>query len=93
VPRRTRPKKQRGRAAASPEKAEPLRAPDIVTGAPEGWQVRVVQPASATKEYRCPDCNQVIRPGTKHVVAWREHDQQGRRHWHVPCWERSVRRK
>lgn len=90
MPRRTRPKKRRGRAVPD-EEAEPLRAPDIVTGSPEGWQVRIVQPASATKEYRCPGCNHEIRPSTKHVVAWREDDAEGRRHWHLPCWEREHR--
>jgi hypothetical protein len=90
VPRRNRPKKRRGRAApGSDEEPEALRAPDIVTGGPEGWQVRVIQPASATKEYRCPGCNQEIRAGTKHVVAWREDDLEGRRHWHLPCWQRQ----
>ncbi len=88
MPRRTRPKKRRGRPAATGDGSEPLRAPDIVASAPDGWQVRLVQPGGATKEYRCPGCNQEIRPGTKHVVAWREDDPEGRRHWHLPCWQR-----
>jgi len=93
VPRRTRPKPKRGRKRAdTDEEAEPLRAPDIVHGAPAGWQVRFIQPGAATKEYRCPGCNQEIRPGTKHVVAWREDDTEARRHWHLPCWERHARR-
>jgi hypothetical protein len=87
VPRRTRPKKRRSRAAAYDEE-ESLRIPDSVVAAPEGWQVRLVQPSNATKEYRCPGCNQEIRVGTKHVVAWRDDDTEGRRHWHLPCWER-----
>jgi hypothetical protein len=91
VPRRTRPKKPRGRRVASDEDVDSLRAPDIVAGAPEGWHVRLVQPASAVKEYRCPGCNQEIRPGTKHVVAWREDDAEARRHWHLPCWRRAAR--
>jgi hypothetical protein len=89
VPRRTRPKKRRGRSAPD-EESERLRAPEVIVGAPAGWQVRVVQPANATKEYRCPGCNQEIRLGTKHVVAWREEDAEGRRHWHLPCWKRSA---
>jgi hypothetical protein len=64
-------------------------APDIVTGAPPGWQARAIQPAKAVKEYRCPGCNQEIRPGTAHVVAWREGDEEGRRHWHASCWRRA----
>jgi hypothetical protein len=90
VPRRTRPKKKRGRAVEEAD-PEPLRAPDVAAGAPEGWQVRVVQPASAVKEYRCPGCNQQIRPGTRHVVAWREDAPDERRHWHLPCWQRARR--
>jgi hypothetical protein len=89
VPRRTRPKKKRGRAAPD-EEPEPMRAPDLVRHAPPGWQVRIVQPAAAVKEYRCPGCNQEVRPGTKHVVAWREDAEDLRRHWHTPCWERSA---
>jgi hypothetical protein len=92
VPRRTRPKKRRGRAARE-EEAEALRAPEVIVTAPEGWQVRVVQPATAIKEYRCPGCNQEIRPRTKHVVAWREDDTEGRRHWHLPCWKSEATRR
>ncbi len=91
MPRRTRPKKRRGRATATSDDPEPLRAPDVVAAAPEGWHVQLVQPASAVKEYRCPGCNQEIRPGTKHLVAWRDDDAEGRRHWHLPCWQREAR--
>jgi hypothetical protein len=90
VPRRNYPKKRRGRAAPDVEE-EALRAPEVIITAPPGWQVRLVQPSNAAKEYRCPGCNQEIRPGTKHVVAWREDDAEGRRHWHLPCWKRSAR--
>jgi hypothetical protein len=91
VPRRTRPKKRRGRAAADASEEEPvMRAPDVVRHAPPGWQVRIIQPAAAIKEYRCPGCNHEIRPKTKHVVAWREDAEDLRRHWHTPCWERSA---
>lgn len=90
MPRRNYPRKRRRRRAAE-EEAEPLRAPDVVVAAPEGWHVRIVQPASAVKEYRCPGCNQEIRVGTKHVVAWREGSEDHRRHWHRPCWDRNRR--
>ncbi|MFN2641207.1 MAG: hypothetical protein ABR548_04830 [Actinomycetota bacterium] len=53
-----------------------------------GYQVRE---STAQKEYRCPGCNQEIRPGTVHVVAWRDEDAADRRHWHTPCWRRSGR--
>src|SRR5689334_25222573 len=34
------------------------------------WRVRVVAGEATTKAYRCPGCDQEIRPGTAHVVAW-----------------------
>jgi hypothetical protein len=60
------------------------------------WAVRRL--AGSDKTYRCPGCNQDIRPGTPHVVAW-ELDGVGgeaagldaRRHWHSSCWERRSR--
>jgi len=86
TPRRTHPKRRR-----KPTEDERPTAPDIVVGAPPGWQVRAIQPAKAIKEYRCPGCNQEIRPGIGHVVAWREGSEDHRRHWHTPCWRRFVR--
>lgn len=64
---------------------------------PDGdWHVRTITGAAATKTYRCPGCQQEIRPGTAHVVAWRADRHDGdefRRHWHTPCWStRSTRR-
>jgi len=49
------------------------------------------------KEYRCPGCDQVIPPGTAHVVAWRSDDLlgdgvAGRRHWHSSCFSARARR-
>jgi hypothetical protein len=38
---------------------------------PDGdWVVRPVSGAAAVETYRCPGCDQEIRPGTPHVVAW-----------------------
>jgi hypothetical protein len=87
TPRRTHPRRRR---KPDEEERTPL-AGDIVVGAPPGWQVRAVQPVKAVKVYRCPGCNQEIRPGTGHVVAWREDDEEGRRHWHTPCWKRFAK--
>ncbi len=53
------------------------------------WHVRKLTGSSATKTYRCPGCDQEIRPATPHVVAWPADIAQGaqeRRHWHTPCW-------
>lgn len=93
MPRKNVPDHVRRRRKAEAEANEdrPL-DPNVTLGGPPGWTVRSVQPARATKEYRCPGCNQEIRPGTGHVVAWREGDDEGRRHWHRGCWD-SYRKK
>ena len=59
------------------------------------WIVRSVPGAAATKTYRCPGCQQPIRPGLPHVVAWPEtpgllasSPVEERRHWHTACWRR-----
>lgn len=63
---------------------------------PDGdWHVRSLTGASSNKVYRCPGCQQEIRPGVAHVVAWRadRHDgEEYRRHWHTPCWNARWRR-
>ena len=59
--------------------------------ADEGWVVRQVTGSAATRAYRCPGCDQQIRPATPHVVAWPDlPDEAGlpdRRHWHTACWQ------
>ncbi len=58
----------------------------------------VVQPVRGSdREYRCPGCDQVVAPGTGHVVAWRTDSWRGdgldeRRHWHSSCWQARGRR-
>nr|WP_081639880.1 ATP/GTP-binding protein [Actinomadura flavalba] len=63
---------------------------------PDGeWVVAAVPGVKAVKAYRCPGCDQEIRPGVPHVVAWRADERQGaedRRHWHRPCWAARGRR-
>jgi hypothetical protein len=62
---------------------------------PDGvWVVRQVPGAATAKVYRCPGCDQEIRPGTSHVVVWPEQTPgpAGRRHWHSACWQRRPRR-
>ena len=34
------------------------------------WVVRQVTGSASTRAYRCPGCDQEIRPATPHVVAW-----------------------
>ncbi|HMA46419.1 MAG TPA: hypothetical protein VKP11_04350 [Frankiaceae bacterium] len=55
------------------------------------WVVRPVTGAAATKAYRCPGCQQEIRPATPHVVTWPAGQVDERRHWHTTCWRRGVR--
>jgi len=88
-----------GRKNRRDEGAVPLRPLGSVQASqshPDGdWHVRTITGAGATKAYRCPGCQQEIRPGTAHVVAWRadRHDgEEYRRHWHTPCWRARSRR-
>ncbi|HEX9712967.1 MAG TPA: hypothetical protein VGB52_10515 [Actinomycetota bacterium] len=74
----------------APEDDRPVN-PNIVVGGPPGWQVRVIHPENAVKEYVCPGCSQEIRPGTAHVVAWQPDHEHDRRHWHPGCWQTFVR--
>ena len=48
---------------------------------------------TSNKPYRCPGCDQIIPMATPHTVAWLEHDQSGRRHWHNICWSKRNLRK
>jgi hypothetical protein len=63
---------------------------------PDGdWTVRRITGSSSTKTYRCPGCDQEIRPATPHVVAWpadRPAGEDARRHWHTACWSARGRR-
>ena len=60
---------------------------------PDGeWVVRPVPAENAGKSYRCPGCDQEIRPSLPHVVAWRPGVEGDRRHWHTPCWNARMRR-
>ncbi len=56
--------------------------------------VRPVTGDRAVKTYRCPGCDQEIRPGVAHVVVWPlDGDPElDRRHWHRPCWAARERR-
>ena len=65
------------------------------------WVVRRVTGSASTRAYRCPGCDQEIRPATPHVVAWPASFREGegedtglgeRRHWHTACWNARGRR-
>ncbi len=83
---------RRARKLADAEEDERALNPDVTLVGPPGWIVKTVQPVRAVKEYRCPGCNQEIKQGTAHVVAWRPDDEEGRRHWHRGCWDSHRKR-
>ena len=77
----------------STDRVETFRGRDYV--------VRPITGSASTKPYRCPGCQQVIRPATPHTVAWPvlsssfASDADGldeRRHWHHGCWASRERR-
>src|SRR5258708_10346460 len=90
VPRRPR---RAGRIPPADRNADPdtgesparLGPPQIQEWPDGEWVVRQVPGSAAAKEYRCPGCDQEIRPGTAHVVVWPAHTEglAERRHWHM----------
>jgi hypothetical protein len=60
----------------------------------EEYVVRPVSGSAGPKAYRCPGCDQEIRPGTAHLVVWPagDPDATDRRHWHPACWAARDRR-
>ncbi|QTE28736.1 hypothetical protein [Pengzhenrongella sicca] len=62
------------------------------------WTVQSVNGSERT--FRCPGCQQLIAPGTPHLVAWASDGLLGaqasleaRRHWHRSCWAARGRRR
>ncbi len=76
------------------ESAAKLGPPQVQEWPDGSWVVRHVPGSAAAKTYRCPGCDQEIRPGTAHVVVWPEQTPglAERRHWHNACWRRRPRR-
>jgi len=96
VPRRHRRDPRSSGGGTDPAPAGLQRWEDHADGA---WIVRRVSGAGTLKTYRCPGCDQEVRPGTPHVVAWPADGAIGgfgdvteRRHWHTPCWAARSRR-
>jgi hypothetical protein len=58
------------------------------------YVVRTLAGTQAGRAYRCPGCDQELRPGQPHVVAWPADDLEAddRRHWHTVCWSARDRR-
>jgi hypothetical protein len=85
---------RRTRRPAPP--APPPSGPEQVESWPDGdWVIRLVPGAASAKSYRCPGCDQEIRPGMPHLVAWPSltPGPAERRHWHRPCWQRRMQRR
>lgn len=64
----------------------------------QDFYVRSVSGSASTRTYRCPGCQQPLRPATPHVVVWpveaslltftaKETGLSERRHWHSGCWQ------
>jgi hypothetical protein len=91
-----RPAGEAGAAGGGDFEVPPLRlGPERHETGPDGdWVVRAVPGGATEKTYRCPGCDQEIRPGTPHLVAWPAYTPglAERRHWHSPCWEGRLRR-
>jgi hypothetical protein len=87
--------------------SRPAPRADTVEEAADGdWVVRLLTGSGTGKPYRCPGCDQEIRPATPHVVTWpayaRDSDldpwdtesaSDQRRHWHTTCWRARDRRR
>lgn len=63
---------------------------DPLTGYPA--TLRTIQGFQATKTYICPECNDLISTGTKHLVVVPIDAPDLRRHWHSYCWVRKSNR-
>ena len=96
-----------GRNGSRPAGRDPFRRLDPVEEAADGdWVVRRLTGAASGKDYRCPGCDQEIRPGTPHLVTWPAYTRDSdldpwdtdsaadlRRHWHTACWAARDRRR
>jgi hypothetical protein len=90
--------RSQARQLSAPETTRPVGWATGESGPDGDWLVRAVPGAAALKPYRCPGCDQVIPPGTAHVVAWPADAAPGvgpaeRRHWHRSCWRARARRR
>jgi hypothetical protein len=102
VPRSNVPRRRGRRRPAEPapelDVARALGNQRLEGHADGEWHVRQLSGSSSDKTYRCPGCNQEIRPGVPHVVAWPAEaigafgGVTDRRHWHTACWGSRDRR-
>jgi hypothetical protein len=101
------PRRRPRAGSRSPDRGPARRAEQVEQAADGDWVVRPLTGASNTgKTYRCPGCDQEIRPGTPHVVTWpayprdsdldpwdTESSADWRRHWHTACWRARTHRR
>ena len=89
-----RQNRRRDGPAAQTRASSPLGGDEAAAWRGEPYLVRRLGAAGARKPYRCPGCDQEIRPGTPHLVVWPAHepDADHRRHWHAACWQARDRR-
>jgi hypothetical protein len=87
MPRRHRSARERAAASDAPPRPTGVASEWALL---DGYTVRAVS-GEKGKPYRCPGCQQLIHPGTPHLVVMPEGSLQDRRHWHSPCWRRELK--
>ncbi|MDX6230037.1 MAG: hypothetical protein QOI76_3427 [Frankiales bacterium] len=87
-------RRRRGRSAAAgrPAEDEPAGGRHQTAQSWPDGDFAVRQVSGTPKVFRCPGCDQEIRPGSPHVVAWPEGRLDDRRHWHTACWSNRLHR-
>jgi hypothetical protein len=83
------PRRNRRAGEAPPGPAPRPRSAAPVWAELTGYEIRRI---SSEKAYRCPGCDHPIRPGSWHLVVVPDDVPEERRHWHVECWRRELRR-
>jgi len=89
-PRRNYPK---GKRPQDPEREINTSNESIEEHSDGTYRVRKLTGSSSNKPYRCPGCDQIIPMATPHTVAWRDGEEDLRRHWHNICWSKRLHRR
>ena len=92
-PRKAKPKAKGKRDITHDDERELSTSNESIEEHDDGiFVVRKISGSTSNKPYRCPGCDQEIRPATPHTVAYVMGELEDRRHWHTPCWN-SDRKK
>ncbi len=86
MPRRNKPKGTKKTESPEIDSARLFGLERVEEWSDGDWVIRRVTGSAATKPYRCPGCDQEIRPATPHTVAYVSGNLEDRRHWHTACW-------